>query len=51
MEGRLDDLPAVEPGGSISLSASFSQLEVKRVEADILRPTGHSVASAEWCAD
>ena len=51
MEGRLDDLPAVEPGGSISLSASFSQLDLKRVEADILRPTGHSVASTEWRAD
>ena len=48
MEGKFDDLATIQPGGSISLTASFSQIGLKRIVADILRPTGYSIASAEW---
>jgi hypothetical protein len=48
MEGRIDDLPTVRPGGSVSLTARFSQSQLKRSVADVLRPTGYSIASTEW---
>jgi beta-glucuronidase len=48
MEGKTDELRAIAPGDSITLTASFSEAHPKRVIADVLRPTGMSVATAEW---
>jgi beta-glucuronidase len=50
MEGRIDELAVIEPGGRVEISATFNQADAKRVIADILRPTGFSVATAEWHA-
>jgi beta-glucuronidase len=50
MEGRIDDLAAIEPGGHVELSASFVESDVKRIVVDFLRPTGYSVATSEWHA-
>jgi beta-galactosidase len=50
MEGRIDDLASIEPGGHVELSASFAESDATRVVADILRPTGYSVGTAEWHA-
>jgi beta-glucuronidase len=48
MEGRVDELPVMAPGESVTLTAQFSQGSARRVVVDILRPTGHSAATAEW---
>jgi beta-glucuronidase len=48
MEGKFDDLPTIQPGGAIVSSASLSEAGLRRVVAEILRPTGFSVAAAEW---
>jgi beta-glucuronidase len=48
MEGRIDELPVMAPGESVTLTAQFSQGSARRVVVDILRPTGHSAATAEW---
>jgi beta-glucuronidase len=50
MEGRIDDLAAIEPGGRVELTASFAQSDAKRIVVDVLRPTGYSVARVEWLA-
>jgi beta-galactosidase len=47
MDGRFDELPVMTPGVSVTLNAQFSQGSPMRVLVDILRPTGHSVATAE----
>jgi beta-galactosidase len=50
MEGRIDELAAIKPGGSVEIRATFNQTDAKRIVVDILRPTGFSVATEEWRA-
>jgi beta-galactosidase len=47
MEGRLDDLANLAPGESLTLSASPSSTNPRRIVVDVLRPTGFSAATAE----
>ena len=47
MEGRLDRLPMLKPGSSITLKANASAANLRRVVVDILRPTGFSVLTTE----
>ncbi|PYT98150.1 MAG: hypothetical protein DMG38_16795 [Acidobacteria bacterium] len=41
-------LPAVKPGGSISVSLQFKEPSASRVEFNILRPTGFSARTRTW---
>lgn len=44
MEGRIDRLPELAPGAAITLKASSSLANLKRVAVEILRPTGFPAA-------
>ena len=47
MDGKLDRLPDLAPGSKLTLKAAPATVNLKRVVADILRPTGFSAATAE----
>jgi beta-glucuronidase len=47
MDGKLDPLPDLAPGSRLTLKASPAAVNLRRVVADILRPTGFSAAKVE----
>lgn len=47
MDGRIDELKNLEPGSTITLTASFPRATVRRMVVDVLSPIGDSVATAE----
>jgi beta-galactosidase len=47
MDGKVDRLPPLSPGSRITVKASSTVANLKRVEVEILRPTDFSAARAE----
>ena len=47
MEGKIDRLPALAPGSKVMLKANSQMAGLKRVSAEILRPTGFPAARVE----
>lgn len=47
MEGKLEPLDALSPGQSVTVHATSAISGLRRVKADVLRPTGYSARTAE----